>query len=123
IDRVLGRFAQNGRSSDRRWYLVGQGTQLAGCLLLTDHADVDRCELGYMGLVPEFRGRGGGRWLAEYAVWQARQLGRSHVITAVDAENDPAVAAYAAAVFDPVVRRRVYFRHLIAPGDVSPCLH
>jgi hypothetical protein len=119
---VFARFSEAGTTGSRWWYLVEHRGALAGCLLITDHPDWDRCELLYMGLAPEYRGKGGGHALAKYALWTALQLGRRVVIAGVDAENDPAIAVYAAAGFDPSVRRSVFFRELAAAVGVSPCL-
>ena len=118
---VFARFSEAGATGSRWWYVVEYRGALAGCLLITDHPDRDRCELLYMGLAPEYRGRGGGQVLATYALWTALQIGRRAVIAGVDAENDPAIAVYAAAGFDPSVRRCVFFRELATAVGVSPC--
>jgi GNAT superfamily N-acetyltransferase len=119
IEGVLSRFAQSGTTGRRLWYLVQRGGQTAGCLLLADHEDLDRCELIYMGLVPEFRGQGGGRVLVYRALEMTRQLGRSNLVAVVDAENDPALAAYAVNGFEPLVRRCLFVRWLGSPGELS----
>jgi ribosomal protein S18 acetylase RimI-like enzyme len=111
-DLRLQRLAETGISGERLWYLVEKQGDEAGCLLLADQPEWDRCELVYLGLEPSHRGRGVGRWLARHAVWQARQAGRSHLIAGVDAANDPAVAVYAAAGFVQAGRRHVFYRRL-----------
>jgi GNAT superfamily N-acetyltransferase len=121
VSSVLARFAEAGATGSRWWYLVEHRGNPAGCLLMTDHPNLDRCELLYMGLAPECRGTGGGRMLVQYALWSACHIGRGVVVAGVDAENDPAITVYAAAGFDPSVRRRVFFRELAAGGAVSPC--
>jgi hypothetical protein len=61
VSAVLARFAEAGVTGSRWWYLVERRGNPAGCLLMTDHPDLDRCELLYMGLAPECEGRAAAR--------------------------------------------------------------
>jgi GNAT superfamily N-acetyltransferase len=118
VEAVLGRFAEVGPSDTRRWYLLEHLGNPAGCLLMTAWANRACCELLYMGVVPEYRGLGGGRVLLQYALWVSRELELRVLIAGVDVENDPAIAIYAAAGFDPAVRRCVFFRRLTTDDAV-----
>ena len=109
---VLGRFAEVGHDDTRMWYLLEHRGDPAGCLLMTAGADRKRCELQYIGVAPEYRGMGAGRALLDYALRVADELCLEVIVAGVDAENDPAIAVYAAAGFEPAARRCVFFRRL-----------
>ena len=79
--------------------IVSHAEQDIGCLVLADDAQHQQFELAYLGVVPEERGRGYGLLLARQAQWIARGAGRKRVVVAVDANNQPALNAYAAAGF------------------------
>jgi ribosomal protein S18 acetylase RimI-like enzyme len=114
---VLGRFAEVGHDDTRMWYLLERRGDPAGCLLMT--ADRERGELQYLGVAPEYRGMGAGKVLLQYALRVASELGLEVVVAGVDAENDPAIAIYAAAGFEPAARRRVFFRRLMNDAAVK----
>ena len=63
-----------------------------------------------MGLVPEVRGRGWGRQITRYAQWLGRGARIERILVAVDAANEPAVAAYRSTGFELWERRSVYLR-------------
>jgi len=64
-----------------------------GCLLLTDHPGEDQCGLVYMGVVPEFRGRGIGRRMIRFAQRAGAAAGRSRLVVGVDMANKAAMEA------------------------------
>jgi len=108
---VLEGYKASGVFDPSRWLLVSHAGQSAGCLLLTDYPDQENWELIYMGLRPEFRGRGWGLVIARYAQWLVRQAGRRRLVLAVDAQNAPALRMYTAAGFRAWDRRRVFVWH------------
>jgi GNAT superfamily N-acetyltransferase len=108
-EKSLERFVQAGGCGERLWFVVQHRGQPAGCLLMADHPELNQCELVYLGLCPGFRGMGGGQRIVAYALQQAGQRGRRITIAGVDAQNDPAIAAYALNGFDPIARRCVFF--------------
>ncbi len=60
IDDVLEGYRATGVFDPARWLIaMHQGIDI-GCVLLTDHPHSNQCELIYMGLVREARGRGWG---------------------------------------------------------------
>jgi ribosomal protein S18 acetylase RimI-like enzyme len=120
IRAMLARFAEVGFCDNRMWYLTRYRQRLAGCLLMTARGDCQVGELLYFGLMPEYRGRGGGRIMVRYALDTAGDRGLPAVMAGVDAENDVAIAVYASMGFDPASRRGVFFRQLATEGDVSP---
>jgi len=83
------------------WRLLMVGAESAGCLFLTRHpiADADgstseAIELTYMGLAPNYRGRGFGEHILAEAVRVARQQNAIRMVLAVDLENSPANTLY-----------------------------
>lgn len=112
IDDVLQGYEQTGDSAAEHWFFVQHQGRDVGCLLLADHQQRDQCELVYMGLVPEVRGRRWGRWLVRFAEDEARRMQRRHLILAVDAANAPARAVYDAAGFVPLHVQRLWIKSL-----------
>ncbi len=110
IDDVLAGYRAAGCSGADEWYLVQGAGEDVGCLILADHPRQGNLELVYMGVLPEWRGHGWGVEVARWAQWRARRLGRDRLVLAVDAENGPALAAYAAAGCAAWDRRSAYLR-------------
>ncbi len=111
LDDVLEGYRATGEYDPRRWWIVSEGDQDVGCLLMADHPEAEQWELVYMGLVPAARGGGRGLQVVQYAQWQARLAGSPRLVLAVDAENAPALAMYAAAGFYSWEKKRVFWRH------------
>ncbi len=114
---MLERFAEVGCDDTPMWYLARYRENLAGCLLMTARRDCQVADLQYVGLAPEYRGRGGGRIMVRYALDVMGNYGVATVVVGVHAENDPAIAIYASMGFDPAFRRAVFFRQLAANQD------
>lgn len=107
-DEVLDGYEQGG---DEPWFFfVREEERDIGCLLLADHAGNDHCELVYMGIVPQARGRGLGLEITRFAQWLSRTLGRSRCLLAVDDANHAAVGHYHAAGFMRWTARRVWVK-------------
>ena len=107
---VLEGYLAVGHSQARRWQFLCNSNEVAGCLLLADHADSDEMELVYMGLIPGRRGHGYGHALVRMAQQITRSAGRARLTAAVDAANAPARAVYSAAGFICYDRRQVLLR-------------
>lgn len=105
---VIDGYRQTGVFDPARWLLVRDGEQDVGCLLLTEHPADSQWEIVYVALVPEARGRGWGRRLIQQAQWLAAQANCARLVLAVDADNEPALRAYAACGFVAWDRRSVY---------------
>lgn len=112
IDDVLEGYRQTGDFDVARWLIVRQEERDIGCLLLTDYPAHDQWELIYMGLVHEVRGRTLGVDVTRYAQWLTGCAGRERLVLAVDAENAPALAMYAACGFVAWDRRSVFMQLL-----------
>ncbi len=75
------------------WEVLEFDGELAACLFLKQHPQ-RTIELGYMGIVPHFRGWGIGHELMNRLVQRAIALGAANVVVAVDANNAPAIHLY-----------------------------
>jgi ribosomal protein S18 acetylase RimI-like enzyme len=110
IEDVINGYENTGVFRSENWLIVlGDGKDV-GVLLLADHPKAGHFELMYMGLVPEARGRGWGRQIAEHAQRMVRRAGAARIVAAVDAANTPALRMYQMAGFDIWDRRTVYVR-------------
>ncbi len=110
IGDVVDGYRATGVFRPQNWFFVRCGGQDVGVLLLADHPQARHWELMYMGLVPEFRGRGWGRQITRYAQWLGRGAQIERVLVAVDAANKPAVDTYRSTGFEIWERRAVYLR-------------
>ncbi len=110
LDDVLAGYRAVGTFDASRWLVVRNRGADVGCLLLADHPDANAWELVYMGVVPDARGRGLGVAIVRHAQWLTAQAGRERLTAAVDADNGPAIEAYAAAGFTGWNRRTVFLR-------------
>jgi len=71
-------------------------------------------ELLLIAVMPEFRGRGLGRKLIDLLVEQARERGTERIFLEMRS-NNPAEHLYRAAGFEPIGRRKDYYR--LADGN------
>jgi len=110
IGDVLEGYGANGIFHPELWLIARHAGRDVGCLILADHPRHGNLELVYMGVVPACRGHGWGRVLARKAQWLARRLGRPRLVLAVDAANQPGIAAYVAEGFQAWDRRRAMVR-------------
>ena len=112
-------YANTGQSGTAHWRIVVYEGRDVGCLLLADHGEGNCCELVYMGLVPEGRGQAWGQELTGQALRLGLALGRSCLVAAVAAGNDPAIVVYSRAGFVQADRRAVLVRQFPETGSGS----
>jgi len=112
IDEVLAGYRAAGKFDPAHWLIARHEDRDVGCLLLGRHDGESQMELVYLGVVAEARGRGLGIQLVRAAQRLAGADRCERLVTAVDAANRPAIAAYAAAGFIAWDRRSVYLRVL-----------
>jgi len=113
---ILAGYAGQGVFSAENWFFVQAEDRVVGVLILSLHANGEACELVYMGIDPQERGKGWGRQIVEFALWQAHQLGADRLVLAVDEENSPAVKMYQDAGLVVWDRRTVFGRLLGGEG-------
>jgi ribosomal protein S18 acetylase RimI-like enzyme len=94
------------------WWLAvdsrsGDDARPVGVLLLTVIDTPGVMELGYLGVVPEARGRGVGKALLRYAVRTAAAHSCPDLNLSVDERNEPALQLYRAHGFRPYQWQRV----------------
>jgi len=112
IEDVLAGYQATGVHRPELWQIVRADQEDVGCLLLTDHPELESLELIYMGLIPSARGRGWGMDLARQAQWLTRQADRNQLLLGVDADNWPAIRTYASVGFRQWASRMVYGKFL-----------
>jgi ribosomal protein S18 acetylase RimI-like enzyme len=110
MDDVVDGYMATGAFRPENWLFVRNCGRDVGVLIMTDHFGARHRELVYMGLVPEFRGRGWGRQIAHYAQWLTRGARLERLLVAVDAANKPAADVYRATGFEVWELREVYVR-------------
>lgn len=82
---------QCGRERD--WWLVRHESTSIGCLLICRHSK-SLAELLYIGLIPEYRGRGLSKPVLEFLIDWGRTQGIKRILLAADARNEPALRLY-----------------------------
>jgi ribosomal protein S18 acetylase RimI-like enzyme len=112
-DVLLGYRATGDYRSDW-WFSTEFAGRPVGCLILADYPAAAQVELVYFGLIPEVRGQGFGELLVRWAQFVARDAGRSRIVLAVDARNQPAIDAYLRCGFEEWGRRAVWLHTLPA---------
>ena len=112
VEDVLDSYRSSGEFSSDRWVIARHENADVGCVIVTDYSIEERCELLYLGLVQEVRGRGWGLPLVRKAQWLTHQVYRDQLVLAVDSQNRPALKTYLAAGFVEVERQAVMVRVL-----------
>lgn len=113
---VLAGHRAAGVVRPEHWLIVRDDERDVGCLLLADHPAQSQWELVYTGVIPSARGQGWGLQITRHAQWLTRRARRDRLALAVDADNAPALAMYAAAGFRVWDRRSVYLRAFSRSG-------
>ena len=101
-----------GESGSKYWRFLQCEGQDAGCLLVADHPGLQSCEVVYMGVAPEFRGRGLGRLLLRQAQHLTSLAQRTCLTLGVDSGNQPAIAVYSSGGFEVWDRFSVFLKVL-----------
>jgi ribosomal protein S18 acetylase RimI-like enzyme len=108
VKEVIEGYQASGRFRPEEWLLARRQGEFVGCVLLSHWPDENYCELQYMGVVPEARGRSVGRALCCRALDEARAIGAIELCLSVDARNRPAIGLYKSVGFDEIDRRKLF---------------
>ena len=100
ISNTLEGYAWAEDGSPKVWWVILQDNQAIGCLLLSPMSM--GCELTYLGLLPQYRGKGLAKKALEYAIQWCESQGLLLLSLAVDVRNKPAIQLYRAFGFQPV---------------------
>jgi mycothiol synthase len=109
---VIAGYRAVGAFKSELWQIAQLDGDDIGCVLVNLHPEHNHAELVYLGLAPEFRGRGWGLLLTRQAQWLARRAAADRLVLAVDAANRPALCVYETAGFVPFDRRAVWIKRL-----------
>jgi RimJ/RimL family protein N-acetyltransferase len=90
------------------WYIAKYRGNEVGVLLL--EVESPECRLVYVGIVPEYRGRGWGHALVHEAMRRAGEERVERIVLSVDTKNAPAVRVYESAGFLSYLTQQLYFR-------------
>ncbi len=94
IDEIIAGHRGIGVHHPDCWWLVRHDTQPVGVVMLTEIVGTTIWELAYLGVTPEHRGRGWGRWMTLHALSVLRARNVERLTLAVDGRNLPARRLY-----------------------------
>jgi GNAT superfamily N-acetyltransferase len=108
---ILASHKDTGKLDTSTWWLVCKEGQPHGCGLFSAVPDAASCELVYLGLSPEIRGKGLGKHLLTLGIEELRRKHASWPMTlAVDQRNEPALHLYRAFGFKSFGDRIAFVR-------------
>lgn len=109
VEDLLAGFYQQDAHAPAHWYAlwVDESPTPVGVLLLAPRHEVNRWELMLMGVVPEWRRQGLGRYILNDALALAQQAGAHELLLSVDQDNTPAFDLYLRAGFSEYSRQQV----------------
>ena len=107
---------RHGQPDPPRWWLAETAGRPVGVVLLSLVDSDGAGEIGYLGLVPEARGRGLGRALVRHAITESARAGIDDLGLSVDARNTPAVRIYRSAMFREYQLEDLYLLRLATAG-------
>jgi GNAT superfamily N-acetyltransferase len=108
IGDVIAGHKASGVYRPESWWIASWSGAPAGCLLLNDNPISGAADVVYLGVTPEFRGRGLGRAMLQHAANDIRRRGYGNMTLAVDAANPYALAIYQSVGFKPLFSRDAY---------------
>lgn len=115
IDNTLLGYARGQSAPARRWWSVWLQGVPVGCVILTPMFELD-CELTYLGLVPEVRGKGYSSDMMRFILdWMHREH-LIRLLLAVDERNTPAVATYLRFGFHVTMSLDAWLARPLSPG-------
>jgi len=118
IDDVLAGHRAAGRFRPELWWMLCRDHRPVACILLAENPLQPVVEIAYMGVHPEVRGQGVGRFVLDSALEQARRQRYHTMMLAVDRTNAPACRLYEGAGFRETMRRCA-FLHVFGASSES----
>jgi ribosomal protein S18 acetylase RimI-like enzyme len=103
-------YRDSSNSQQRDWWIATIGQEDVGCVYLSD-IGFDVWELTYMGVVPEFRGRGIGTAILRHAIDECLSKHAQHLTLAVDSRNEPAIEMYQRHGFTVLGNMQAWYWH------------
>lgn len=100
IQSTLAGYASTVLGTPQSWWIVRCNDADIGCLLLTP-TSLGCCELTYVGLKSEWRGKGLSKLMMNFVRDWALQNASNGITLAVDLRNTPAIRLYQACGFTP----------------------
>lgn len=94
IEDILAGHRATGEFDPKLWFILREGHEAIGVLLLSAVPQADLIELVYLGVPPVHRGRGVGDLLVRHAMAAVSASKYSRLSLAVDAGNLPALKVY-----------------------------
>jgi mycothiol synthase len=105
IDDILDGHMAAGKFRAELWFTLMADGQPAAVMLLNPIPQRQAIELVYLGVSPNWRGRGIAKALLTHGLGLARQHHANEIILAVDRDNAPAVRLYQSLQFAPSARK------------------
>jgi len=107
-EEALESHLQVGEFDPQLWRVYRVGSDDVGVLLFGNHPDRKAWEVAYMGVVPEFRGKGYAHGMLLCGLYEASEASCETVLLAVDDKNHYARKIYDNLGFDELTVRSVY---------------
>ncbi len=96
-----------GEYHPKHWFVIKQNETAAGVLFFSWHPDIEQWELTYLGILPEFRGKGiAGKAIGKS--FQDSSRNNNPVFLGVDSRNHYAIKVYESHGFVLLSRQRVH---------------
>lgn len=108
MDDIIAGHKAAGVFRPSWWHVLYEDDQPVGALLLNEVAQQGGLELVYLGLAPEYRGRGLGRQLMEHAFALGVAYEANHMVLAVDESNRYAAKLYRSMGFHITTRKTAF---------------
>ncbi len=105
---ILQSHKHTGVFDPSLWFLIRDGDDHAGVLLMSEVVGRSALEIVYIGISPHARGCGLGDAMMELAYIQGKKRSISHLTTAVDNTNHYACQLYRRWGFSEIDRRRAW---------------
>jgi ribosomal protein S18 acetylase RimI-like enzyme len=110
IEDILAGYRHG--NAQPNWWLVSQGGENVGVLLLGETASPTVGEIEYFGVVPSYRGRGIGAAIMNHSIATFQRTGVNDISVAVDVRNLPARKLYDHLGFQPFRVQNLWLRNI-----------